>query len=161
VPAPIDAQTTDTKDRQEALADANDRIGALARTSDPSRALVWTFWCECGDPGCSEHVDLPLERFDGLRQLDRWPLAPGHERARARANRETATRLREESRALRNQARHVVRRTEQIADALAIARMKELMCAVCGYGVCARTDPPVCPMCQSSEWLTRSVTTAG
>ena len=151
---PADVQQ-DIESRQDALADANEQIGRLARSSDPSGALVWTFWCECGQPDCLKHVELPLERYEGLRRVDRFPLAPGHAREQARASRRKASELREEARALRNEARQALSRTEAITEELGYA--KELMCAVCGYGVCARSEPPSCPICQSSEWLSRTI----
>ena len=27
-----------------------------------------------------------------------------------------------------------------------------LVCASCGYGIAIRRTPPLCPMCQGSEW---------
>lgn len=151
---PADVQRN-IESRQDALADANEQIGNLAWSSDPTGALLWTFWCECGQPDCLTHVELPLERYEGLRRVDRYPLARGHAPAQARATRRKASGLREEARALRNEARQTLSRTEAITEAL--GSMRELMCAVCGYGVCARSEPPACPICQSSEWLARAI----
>jgi rubrerythrin len=33
--------------------------------------------------------------------------------------------------------------------------VRELFCAVCGYGIVIRRDPPDCPMCRARAWRTR------
>jgi hypothetical protein len=84
----------------------------LAQTVAPDDRSVWEFVCECGQPGCREHVTLTLAHYDQA-QDEREPLvARGHLRARARAARRWSAEVRAEAQALRNQARHQIRRTE-------------------------------------------------
>ena len=86
----------------------------LAQTVAPDDRSVWEFVCECGQPGCREHVTLTLARYDQA-QDDREPLvARGHLRARARAARRWSAEVRAEAQALRAQARHRIRRTEDL-----------------------------------------------
>jgi len=33
--------------------------------------------------------------------------------------------------------------------------VRELWCAVCGYGVVVRREPPACPMCRERSWRER------
>jgi hypothetical protein len=87
----------------------------LAQTVAPEDRSVWEFVCECGQPGCREHVTLTLALYDQA-QHEREPLvARGHLRARARAARRWSAALRAEAQALRNQARHQIKRPEGLA----------------------------------------------
>lgn len=77
----------------------------LAQTVAPADGSVWEFVCECGQPGCREHVALTLELFDESRYTGEPVVASGHLRARARAARRWSAELREEARAVCNEAR--------------------------------------------------------
>jgi hypothetical protein len=138
-------------EKSELLVEVNSRIRAVAWRSGHGSAPVWGFVCECGDPGCSDRVHLPLDAFDRLRAASEAVLAAGHIRVRARAAQAEAAGLREESQALRNQARHQIRR----ASVLAASRSTsiEAVCASCGYGICASELPTACPLCRSAGWL--------
>lgn len=89
----------------------------LAQTVAPADESVWEFVCECGQPGCREHVALTLELYDESRYTGEPVVARGHLRARARAARRWSAELREEAQAVRNQSRHQVRRLDRIRRA--------------------------------------------
>jgi hypothetical protein len=37
------------------------------------------FVCECGDPACTEHIELPLHEYEDVRQhATRFVVRPGH-----------------------------------------------------------------------------------
>jgi hypothetical protein len=58
--------------------DVNRNIRLLATEVDPDDSSNWEFICECGDPDCTERVDLPLARYDELKHAEVALLAPGH-----------------------------------------------------------------------------------
>jgi hypothetical protein len=62
----------------EWLGEVNRRIRDLAAKVDRHDSSAWEFVCECGEDGCSEHVGLPLARYDELKHADVELLAPGH-----------------------------------------------------------------------------------
>ena len=37
------------------------------------------FICECGDPACTQHIELPLDEYEEIRQdATRFVVRPGH-----------------------------------------------------------------------------------
>jgi hypothetical protein len=47
--------------------------------SDRFDADVGEFICECGDPTCTEHIELPLDTYDTVRtDPTRFVVRPGH-----------------------------------------------------------------------------------
>jgi hypothetical protein len=71
----------------------------------------WLFVCECGWPGCVEHVELSLDAFETVRASgDGHVLADRHELVRARALQAEARELRDQADALLAQAEQIVRR---------------------------------------------------
>ena len=91
-----------------ALTEVNVHILDAARDSI-SEEQVWEFFCECGDPDCHAHVMLELDQYVALHEYGMPVLALGHRLSQ----KERARRLREESEALRAQARHQVRRARR------------------------------------------------
>jgi hypothetical protein len=91
-----------------ALTEVNEHILDAARDS-VSEDTRWEFFCECGHPGCHEHVMLELDRYTALHDQGRAVLAPGHQLSQ----KERARRLREESEALRAQAAHQIKRARR------------------------------------------------
>jgi hypothetical protein len=69
--------------RNEALLrTVNERIRAIDETAegwaDADERFV--FRCECGDPGCSEQVEMTLAEYERARsQRDRFAVVPDHE----------------------------------------------------------------------------------
>jgi hypothetical protein len=56
--------------------DVNERI---AETSGRFDAAEPEFVCECGDPDCTEHVEVPFEEYERVRGHGaRFVLQPGH-----------------------------------------------------------------------------------
>jgi hypothetical protein len=54
----------------------NEEIKDAAERFD---AETGEFICECGDPGCTEHIRLPLETYDRVRRRPtRFVVRPGH-----------------------------------------------------------------------------------
>jgi hypothetical protein len=40
---------------------------------------VGEFVCECGDPTCTDHVEVPLDEYEGVRRhATRFVVRPGH-----------------------------------------------------------------------------------
>ncbi|MGN6796893.1 MAG: STAS domain-containing protein [Gaiellaceae bacterium] len=117
-------------DRQEALriiqhSDVvNNRDGSAARlvaftyvntsiyeaaTQSIAEGATWDFFCECGDPCCTERITLTQEGYGKLRDANRAIIAPGHrvdQTIRARA-------LREDAHALRAQAQQQAKRARE------------------------------------------------
>ncbi len=53
----------------EEIKDAADRFDA------DSGAFI----CECGDPACTQHIELPLEEYEGVRRdATHFVVRPGH-----------------------------------------------------------------------------------
>jgi rubrerythrin len=77
-------------------------------------------------------------------------LAEGHEQSRLRVTREVSRELREESIALRGQARLQAERARRNLDPT--VRRLELVCGGCGYGVSVERPPDRCPMCSAWDW---------
>jgi len=79
------------------------------QSDDPT--AVWSFHCECGAEDCNQWVELGLDGYGAIRRgPEPGVLAPGHPVERARRVRVESVSLREDSRALRAQARHQIRR---------------------------------------------------
>ncbi len=56
--------------------DVNERI---AETSGRFEAGEAEFMCECGDPECTEHVEVPFDEYERVREHGaRFVLRPGH-----------------------------------------------------------------------------------
>ena len=68
-------------DRQ--MEEVNRNIRDLAAKLDPGDVELWEFICECGEDGCTERVNLPLARYDELREAEDALIAPGHARERS------------------------------------------------------------------------------
>lgn len=81
----------------------------LAQTVEPADGSVWEFLCECGQPGCREHVGLTLELYDELRYTGEPVIARGHLRGRARAARRWSAEPPADSRTVRDQSLHQAR----------------------------------------------------
>src|SRR3954447_15451136 len=51
----------------------------IREASGRFEAEVGEFVCECGDPTCTEHVEVPLEEYEDVRQHPtRFLVRPGH-----------------------------------------------------------------------------------
>ena len=51
----------------------------IKEASDRFEAEVGEFVCECGDPTCTQHVEVPLEAYEDVRQEPtRFLVLPGH-----------------------------------------------------------------------------------
>jgi hypothetical protein len=80
-----------------------------AATDSIAQEQHWEFFCECGRPGCDEHVLLTIDAYSALHDGGGSVLAPGH-----RVNEvERAHRLSGEAEALRAQAGHQLRRARK------------------------------------------------
>jgi hypothetical protein len=56
-------------ENEDAFRHLNDRLGVMG-----------VFVCECGDPGCREHVQMSRERYTEIRaDAYRFFVRPGHE----------------------------------------------------------------------------------
>jgi hypothetical protein len=91
-----------------ALVEVNLQIREAASDSI-AHEQQWEFFCECGRPGCEEHVLLTVDAYSALHDGGGFVLAPGHrvsEVGRAR-------RLADEAEALRAQAGHQLRRARK------------------------------------------------
>ncbi len=75
--------TADVRRNQRLLRDVNARIAEIALALDETHS---SFLCECGRPGCSELIDLPLTDIralhapDGLFAVRRGHLVPETDR---------------------------------------------------------------------------------
>jgi hypothetical protein len=90
------------------LAQVNASIRELAGGSETASA-EWEFFCECGAAECHEQITLTLEAYSAIHDGGFAILAPGHrlgQRARAQ-------RLIDETRALRAQAEHQIKRAKR------------------------------------------------
>jgi hypothetical protein len=135
---------------------ANETIREWARGNGDDVG-EWEFACECHEPDCLQRVRLTLVQYDAARRSNDPIVAPDHPVIRARAAREWARELREESLALRNQARHQVRRSHRlhIPHLPRFGPYPERICAACGYGICVPDPPEDCPVCRSTLWRSR------
>jgi hypothetical protein len=97
-----------------AAAEANERIRHWARKVAADERSVWEFACECGQPLCSQRVNMTLARYDSARHTNAAVLAHGHISARAQAARSWSVELRAEAQAVRSQAEHQIRRMERL-----------------------------------------------
>lgn len=132
----------------ELLVEVNARMRELAdRDAGGDR---WGFVCECGTPGCKEAVLLSASESEVVRAGGAAILAEGHTPTRTAAARARAEELRDDSAALRGEARHQARRAQRAVDAAAVRLA--LVCAGCGYGIAVDRPPERCPMCASAEW---------
>ena len=102
----------------------------------------WGFVCECGTPGCEEVVSPSPRAYEVVR-VGGAPICSAATRARAKE-------LRDDSAALRGEARHQARRARRAVEA-AGARIA-LVCARCGFGAAIERAPERCPMCASADW---------
>jgi hypothetical protein len=58
--------------------EVNERIEDLNETFG-IRPPAMTIVCECGDPQCLERIEVPIERYEGVRaDPARFLVAPGH-----------------------------------------------------------------------------------
>ena len=105
------------------LAEVNARVRELADAQSEGTA-EWDFRCECGEPDCRESVSLTVAGYELLRAGGSPILAPGHERSRFRAAREVARAIREESVALRQQARLQAERARRNGPCSSAARAR-------------------------------------
>jgi len=99
---------------RSAPVEENERIRDRARTAAQDDRSECDFLCECGQPGCVEHVTMPLALYDQALHERHPVVARGHLRARALAARLWSAEVRAEAQALRNQARHQVRRRSRL-----------------------------------------------
>jgi hypothetical protein len=99
----------DRASRAEVLAEVNRRILAAARDSI-TREPEWEFFCECGRPGCQEHVVLTVDAYTALHDGGAAVLAPGHRRSQVAR----AQQLLVDAEALRAQAEHQLKRARRI-----------------------------------------------
>jgi rubrerythrin len=148
------AERVVTMEGVPAPVEANERIRDWARRAAPRDDSKWEFVCECGEPGCTDHVEMTLALFDQARRAHADVLARGHTRKRAEATRRQSAEVRQEAEAVRNQALHQIRRTENLRSAR-FGPYPELICDECGYGVCVPEPPTTCPMCRSTAWHVR------
>jgi hypothetical protein len=97
-----------------ATAEANDTIRAWAQDASSDDRTPWDFLCECGEGSCRGRVRMTLARYDAARRANELLLTSEHRFARMHAARMQAAELREEARAVRNQARHQLTRTSRL-----------------------------------------------
>jgi hypothetical protein len=65
-------------ERQSLFREVNERIGELAEGFDMRDAL--TILCECGNPDCSEKIELSEAEYERLRLIPtRFAVLPGHD----------------------------------------------------------------------------------
>ena len=66
-------QATDdfVREVNENIAELGERFGLHEETLE----LI----CECGQPGCAEHVTVPAAEYEGLRANGQRIVVPGHE----------------------------------------------------------------------------------
>jgi hypothetical protein len=65
--------------RQELFRAVNDQIERLGSTFAPESSWL-ILVCECGDEACREHVELPRDVYDDVREDPlRFVIKPGHE----------------------------------------------------------------------------------
>jgi hypothetical protein len=88
-------------------------LRAALRLDVPEEECEWDFKCECGASDCSVMVSMTLVEFDRLHAMEELILADGHTVTRAEKARRRAKQLREETAALREQARHQYRRARR------------------------------------------------
>jgi hypothetical protein len=51
----------------------------IKEAADRFDADIGEFICECGDPTCTEHIELPLEKYERVRRdPTRFVVRPGH-----------------------------------------------------------------------------------
>jgi rubrerythrin len=143
-----------TVERVSTPVEANDRIRDWARSAAPHDASKWEFVCECGEPGCTDHVEMTLALYDQARRAHAGVLARGHVRRRAQATRRQSSQLRKEAQAVRNQAEQQIRRSEHLRSTR-FGPFPELICDACGYGICVPEPPTACPICRSTVWHVR------
>jgi rubrerythrin len=139
------------------LAEVNAHVRELA-ASQSGGSDDWDFRCECGEPDCHQAVSLTVAEYELLRASGSPILAQGHEQSRLRVARDVARELRDESAALRAQARLQADRARRNLDPA--ARRLELVCGGCGYGVSVERPPDRCPMCSTWDWRPAKQTAA-
>jgi hypothetical protein len=63
------------------IADVNAHVSELAERLDGTTRSdsLWSFRCECGEPGCRDLVELSVADFQRLRCRGEPVLAPRHE----------------------------------------------------------------------------------
>jgi len=94
--------------------EVNELIRDVARRVAEDDRSEWEFLCECGQPGCGEHVSMPLALYDRALHECEAVVARGHLRARALAARRWSAQLRAEAQAVRSQAQHQTRRRAKL-----------------------------------------------
>ena len=68
---------TELAETEVLFREVNEGIAAAAERFDADEA---EFVCECGDAGCAERIEAPLEEYERVRERsDRFLLVPGHE----------------------------------------------------------------------------------
>jgi hypothetical protein len=77
---------------------------------------TWDFLCECGDDTCREWVTMRVSEYEALQRGEQPILAEGHKLAESERARRRARRLAEESKALRAQAEHQLKRAARNAE---------------------------------------------
>jgi hypothetical protein len=65
--------------RQEVFRAVNEQIEQLGSTFEPESSWL-ILVCECGDAACREHVELPRDVYEDVREDPlRFVIKPGHE----------------------------------------------------------------------------------
>jgi hypothetical protein len=90
--------------------EVNELLRDVARRVAEDDRSEWEFLCECGQPGCVEHVSMPLALYDKALHECEAVAARGHLRARALAARRWSAKLRADAQAVRAQAQHQTKR---------------------------------------------------
>src|SRR5581483_12153484 len=108
--------------KREILRDVNGRIHEIATGLSGTSGVNWDFVCECGQPDCAETVTLASAAYSTLRDRSESILAPGHSASPGAQTRRVARGLREETEALRAQARQQAHRAARNVDTLSDAR---------------------------------------
>lgn len=137
----------------------NRRVALQLEARDPAYVASWTesgpvgdFFCTCGRSDCDEIISIALAEYDDVRAKPyRFIVAPGHateaDEVVDRRDQFDVVAVKPE---YRDSAAQVVR-----AAALRPPLAAELICAACGYGVCAVSTPEACPMCRETRWERR------
>jgi hypothetical protein len=102
-------------ERAQLMRSVNEGI-ALFATDSNTPDMTWSFVCECGSPDCAEWIELELPAYEELRaDPDGSVLAKGHKSSPSERARRQSAELREEARALHEQAKLQRARAEALA----------------------------------------------
>lgn len=104
-----------------AAVEANERIWHWARKVAADEHSVWEFACECGQPLCTQRVNMTLALYDTARHTNAVVLAHGHNRAREQAASNRPVELRAEAEAVRPRRDYQLILDGELSDRLAPA----------------------------------------